>query len=175
MPWQAQTRAIVLAAGAGTRFGGAKVHARFGGRSVLTRVLATLERVGLLDPIVVVGPGAAAVGGATAVVNPDPSQGLASSLQVGWRAATREGTRPQAAIVALGDQPRVRTDVLWALLEAPLDAERPIVAPRYAGSGARNPVRIEVGSIADELIPAFRSGMGGSQDTAGSILPYDPI
>jgi CTP:molybdopterin cytidylyltransferase MocA len=33
------------------------------------------------------------------------------------------------------------------LLEAPIDAARPIVAPRYAGSEARNPVRIEVTAV----------------------------
>jgi ubiquinone/menaquinone biosynthesis C-methylase UbiE len=46
-------------------------------------------------------------------------------------------------VLALGDQPLVRPDVLAKLGTAPLDPNRPIVAPRYAGSDAHNPVRVE--------------------------------
>jgi CTP:molybdopterin cytidylyltransferase MocA/SAM-dependent methyltransferase len=153
MAAQPQIRGLVLAAGAGSRFGGDKLHARFGGRTILQHVLATGEIVGLFDQIVVVPPGSGEVGGATAAVNPDPGRGLSSSLRVGWAAATAPGAREvQAVLVGLGDQPRVRKDVLRALMNAPLDADRPVVAPRYAGSAARNPVRIELGAIADDLV-----------------------
>ena len=167
MPKQPQIRGVVLAAGAGSRFGGRKLEARFGGRQVLQHVLATLETVGLLDPVIVVGPDGPAIhpGAGTAVVNSDPGRGLASSLQVGWAAAVEQRAgqeqRPiDAVVVALGDQPQVRRDVLWALMGAPLDAARPIVAPRYADSGARNPVRIEAGSIADALVGAATGDRG---------------
>ena len=143
---RAKIGAIVLAAGAGSRFGGAKLEARLDGKPVLQHVLDTLAEAGIDDPVVVT-PGSLTAeiewGAARPVTNPDPGRGLASSLQVGWGAAMGGSEPPDAAIVALGDQPLVRPDVVAALVAAPLDATRPIVAPRYAGSSARNPVRLE--------------------------------
>jgi SAM-dependent methyltransferase len=95
------------------------------------------------------------------VVNPEPGRGLSSSLQLGWAAARAQGAQPAGAIlVVLGDQPRLPPNVVRALMAAPLDAARPIVAPRYAKSGARNPVRIEVGALADELIASATGDRG---------------
>jgi CTP:molybdopterin cytidylyltransferase MocA/ubiquinone/menaquinone biosynthesis C-methylase UbiE len=138
--------AIVLAAGAGTRFGGAKLEAQLDGRPVLQHVLDALAAVGIEDPVVVTAaPMAATIKwrAARPTTNPDPGRGLASSLQVGWEAAMDRDEPPDAVIVALGDQPLVRAEVLAALVAAPPDATRPIVAPRYGGSGARNPLRLE--------------------------------
>ena len=138
--------AIVLAAGAGSRFGGAKLEARLDGKPVLQHVLDGLAEAGIGDPVVVTaGPLATEIewGAARPVTNPDPRRGLASSLQVGWAAAMGVAEPPDAVIVALGDQPLVRGDVLGSLLAAPVDADRPIVAPRYGRTGARNPVRLE--------------------------------
>ncbi len=150
-------RTIVLAAGTGRRFGGGKLDARFAGRPILQHVLDALAAAGLDEPVVVVaGPddaqpasGSAPPGSidwrqAERVANPDPTRGLATSLQVGWHAAMACDPAPDAVLVVLGDQPRLRPDVIRALLDAPLDASRPIVAPRYAASEARNPVRIEL-------------------------------
>ncbi len=137
---------IVLAAGAGSRFGGAKLEARLDGKPVLQHVLDALAEAGIDDPVVVTAaPLLADIewGAARPVTNPEPERGLASSLQVGWAAAMNESEPPDAVIVALGDQPMVRPDVVAALVAIPLDATRPIVAPRYAGSSARNPVRLE--------------------------------
>jgi CTP:molybdopterin cytidylyltransferase MocA/SAM-dependent methyltransferase len=138
--------AIVLAAGAGSRFGGAKLEARLDGKPVLQHVLDALAEAGIDDPIVVTaGPLTAEIewGAARPVTNPDPGRGLASSLQVGWASTMDARELPDAVIVALGDQPLVRADVVASLVAAPLDATRPIVAPRYASSSARNPVRLE--------------------------------
>ena len=143
---QRRVGAIVLAAGAGSRFGGAKLEARLDGKPVLQHVLDALAEAGIDDPVVVTaGPLAAEIewGAARPVTNPDPGRGLASSLQVGWASAMDAPEPPDAVIVALGDQPLVRADVVAALVAAPLDATRPIVAPRYAGTSARNPVRLE--------------------------------
>jgi CTP:molybdopterin cytidylyltransferase MocA/SAM-dependent methyltransferase len=137
---------IVLAAGAGSRFGGAKLEARLDGNPVLQHVLDALAAAGIDDPVVVTaGPLGAEIewGAARPVTNPEPAQGLSSSLKVGWDAAMDGPEPPDAVIVALGDQPLVRADVLAALIAAPLDATRPIVAPRYGATSARNPVRLE--------------------------------
>jgi CTP:molybdopterin cytidylyltransferase MocA/SAM-dependent methyltransferase len=137
--------AIVLAAGEGSRFGGPKLDARLDGRPVLQHVLDALANVGVDDPVVVTSGPIESIEwrAARPVTNPDPARGLSSSLRVGWDAAMGAPEPPDAVIVALGDQPLVRPQVLAAVLDEPLDPSRPIVAPRYAGSDARNPVRLE--------------------------------
>lgn len=160
-----RVRAIVLAAGAGSRFGGRKLEARIAGRPILQHVLDALAAAGLDDPIVVLAPDSGvepgiAWRGAQRVVNPDPGRGLASSLQLGWTAATVADPAPDAILVVLGDQPRLEPDVIRALVAAPLDAARPVVAPRYAGSDARNPVRIETGESGARLVHAASGDRG---------------
>ena len=137
--------AIVLAAGAGSRFGGGKLAARIDGRPVLQHVLDRLAEAGIDDPVVVTAePMTTDIEwrAARPVTNPDPARGLASSLGIGWDAAMDVPEPPAAVLVALGDQPLVRGDVLRLLMNAPLDPGRPVVAPHYARSWARNPVRL---------------------------------
>lgn len=140
--------AIVLAAGTGSRFGGGKLLARLDGRPILQHVLDALAEAGIEDPFVVLGDDAEAL---EAVVNwraarrarnPDPDRGLAGSLRIGWRAATRAARSPAAVLVVLGDQPRLAPAVIRALVAQPRDPARPVVIARHA-DGARNPVRLE--------------------------------
>jgi CTP:molybdopterin cytidylyltransferase MocA/SAM-dependent methyltransferase len=140
--------AIVLAAGAGSRFGGGKLLASLEGRPILQHVLDALATAGIDDPVVVVGPDArrldAAISWRSArrVVNAEPERGLSSSLQLGWTAATAVDAPPSSVLVLLGDQPRVDPSTIRALVAQPLDPARPIVVAHHA-DGARNPVRIE--------------------------------
>jgi CTP:molybdopterin cytidylyltransferase MocA len=147
-----RVRAVVLAAGAGARFGGRKLEARVDGKPVLRHVLEALAETGLDRPIVVVAAGSADWPESEAVVNPAPARGLASSLKRGWSQATLADPPPDAVLVVLGDQPLLRPDVVHALVAAPLDPVRPIVAPRYSGTEAHNPLRVEVsaGRLIDE-------------------------
>jgi CTP:molybdopterin cytidylyltransferase MocA len=169
----AQVRAIVLAAGAGSRFGGDKLEARVDGKPIIQHVLDALADAGLDDPIVVVGARAPTTTDwrrAELARNPDPARGMSSSLHVGWDAATRdrEDRRPSnAVLVVLGDQPLVRPEVIRALAAAPVDPERPIVAPRYGQSGAHNPVRID--ATAGELVHAASGDRG-----LGPIIEANP-
>ena len=148
--------AIVLAAGSASRFGGVKLLATLGGRPVLQHVLDALAEAGVADVVVVLGSGADAIEGAIAwrterrVRNPDPSRGLSSSLLVGL-AAVPAGAA--SALIVLGDQPALRSDVIRELLDAPADEARPIVVPRYADDAARNPVRLDRAAfaLADEV------------------------
>lgn len=100
---------LVLAAGAGTRFGGPKALARLDGRTLLDHAV-TILRDGGCDPVyAVVGAAAEAVRGAAtsgfvAVVNPDWAEGLASSLQAGLAALD---PRSRAVVVSLVDQPGI--------------------------------------------------------------------
>ncbi len=135
--------AIVLAAGAGSRFGGHKLLATIEGRPILQHVLDRIVDTGIGETVVVLGEDAEAVEMAIdwrserRVRNPDPGRGLSSSLQVGIEALD-EGVG--AALVVLGDQPRLSIQVISALLAVPRTADLPIVVPAYTGDGGRNPV-----------------------------------
>ncbi|MGZ3586734.1 MAG: NTP transferase domain-containing protein [Candidatus Limnocylindrales bacterium] len=139
----ARVGAVVLAAGAATRFGGGKLLADLEGRPVLQHVLDALAGLRFGETVVVVGDDCAAVEqaikwhGERRVCNPEPERGLASSLRVGMATL---GMGLQAALIVLGDQPSVRPEVVKALLEAEGAGRRPVVVPRYAEGGGRNPV-----------------------------------
>ena len=138
--------AVVLAAGAGSRFGGDKLTAKVDGKAVLQHVLDTLAEAGIADPVVVLGaPLHAGIewGAARPVTNPDPSRGLSSSLSVGWEAALAGEPRPDAILVALGDQPLLRADAVRLITSQPFDAVRPVVAAEHGAGGPPNPVRLE--------------------------------
>ena len=138
--------AVVLAAGAASRFGGGKTLARLDGRPLLQHVLDAVAMAPIRDVVVVTPPQAAALGEAIEwraerrVENPHPEAGLASSLQVGLAALDAE---VGAAIVLLADQPRVRPIVIRRIADAWRGGAGPIVAPRYSQDAAPNPVLID--------------------------------
>ena len=142
-PEAAAVSAVVLAAGAASRFGGVKLLAELGGRPVLQHVLDALDGQDLGEIVVVLGDDAEAIEqgmtwrGERRVRNPDPARGLSSSLAVGLASIVPTGA---AALIVLGDQPGLRADTVRALLEQPDDPARPVVVPRYEGDEARNPV-----------------------------------
>ena len=120
--------AVILAAGASTRFGSPKQLAPLGAGTVLDAVVE-LARGGGLDPIVVVLPSTVPPPpGVIAVVNDAADQGMSRSLRLGLGAVPREAA---AALILLGDQPTVSPSVIAELLRA--RGERPIVAARAAG------------------------------------------
>jgi molybdenum cofactor cytidylyltransferase len=139
-----RVRPLILAAGAGSRFGGGKLAAHIDGRPILQHVIEIARDASLGRTILVVGPDSPAgidAGDAELVRNPAPAQGLSSSLRLGWAAAMTGDS--DAVLVLLGDQPLVDPEVVRALVSLPLDPSRPIAAARYQGSSAPNPVRIE--------------------------------
>lgn len=137
--------AVVLAAGAGSRFGGGKLLAELAGRPLLDHTLEAIEGAGLAETIVVLGPGMdelaaiAARRGARTVHNPAPERGLSSSVRVGLGAIS---PGCDAALLVLGDQPRTSAAAIRALIAAPLPAGREIVIPRYAAGGGANPALV---------------------------------
>lgn len=138
--------AIVLAAGAASRFGGGKVLAHLDDRPLLQHVLDAVAMASVREVIVVIPPAADAIEEGISwrterrVVNPHPERGLASSLQVGLSAVSSEAG---AAVVLLADQPRVRSIVIRRLVDAWKAGAGPIVAPRYSRDAAPNPVVID--------------------------------
>ncbi len=102
---------LVLAAGAGRRYGGPKALVEVGGRLLVERALGTLREGGCGPLVVVLGAGAAEVtaraelSGAVAVVNEGWPTGMGSSLRAGL--AALGGTGAEAVVVLLVDTPGV--------------------------------------------------------------------
>jgi molybdenum cofactor cytidylyltransferase len=144
--------AVVLAAGAGSRFSpqsGAKLLSDLGGRPLLEHALVEIRRFGPAATVVVLGHGAALIDqaiewrGELRIINHAPQRGLASSLQAGIHALLALRDEFDGAFIVLGDQPRLRGEVLEALALAAgraRTADRPLVVPRYEVPGPHNPV-----------------------------------
>jgi CTP:molybdopterin cytidylyltransferase MocA len=129
---------VVLAAGAGSRFGGRKLSAALDGRPILDHVIGAARAAGLEPLIVVVGPGSdLRPKGAQRVVNERPDRGLSTSLQAGLAALPDDAS---AAVILLGDQPLVRAKTIRALVAVADAAQGYAVLPRYADGGGPNPV-----------------------------------
>jgi molybdenum cofactor cytidylyltransferase len=171
---------VILAAGAGVRFGGGKVRAPLDGRPLVGHVLVAARAAGLSRIVLVLGRDAvavraallardpAALDGVLLAVNGAPERGLASSLRLGLAVATAEPA-PAGVLVLLGDQPRVRPEVIEALLGAAATAAAGTfaVAPAYVGDGAPNPALL--------LPPAWPTAMALEGDRGvGPILAADP-
>jgi len=177
-PDGARFAAIVLAAGAGSRFGGGKLLAPLEGRPILQHVLERLEAADLDEVIVVVGADADAVEGAIdasaarLVVNPVPDEGLSSSLKVGIGALSDDA---DAALIALGDQPLLPPRAVRALLEADAQPGRPIVVPVYGDGMGRNPVllRREAFALIDQT--TGDRGLGPLIDAHPELVHEIPI
>jgi CTP:molybdopterin cytidylyltransferase MocA/SAM-dependent methyltransferase len=138
--------AVVLAAGAGSRFGGGKLLASLAGRAVLQHVLDRLADAGVEDVVVVLGDDAEAIEKAMdwrrerRMRNPDPGRGLSSSVRIGIEGLDSAVDR---ALIVLGDQPLISVETIRALLDASPDRARPIVVPVYGVDGGRNPVLLD--------------------------------
>jgi molybdenum cofactor cytidylyltransferase len=111
---------LILAAGEGRRFGGAKQLADVGGRPLLAHAVGAMLAVAAIDPVVVVlGARAEEVragvdmGRASVVVAEDWASGQSASLRAGLRALGDVG----AAVVTLGDMPFVTPAVIAGVLQ----------------------------------------------------------
>lgn len=125
--------AVVLAAGESRRFGSPKQLALLDGRTLLEHVLEAARSAGLRPVVAVVPvwltrPAAATDPGLTWVRNPAPERGMSHSLRLGLAALPPE---VEAAVVLLGDEPRVPPSHLRALVAA--RGPHPFVATRVDG------------------------------------------
>src|SRR5437899_7374258 len=128
--------AIVLAAGFARRMGRQKLLLELRGKPVVRwTVEAIMPHVA--DTLIVTGQDDEAVRGALAglavrfTVNPRPQAGQGSSIAVG-AAALKPWTA--AALVALGDQPRLPDGLIPRLLAERERTGKAIVAPVYRGT-----------------------------------------
>jgi CTP:molybdopterin cytidylyltransferase MocA len=133
--------AVLLAAGAGSRFGGGKLLAPFGGRPLIEATLSGLHGAPVDEIMVVVGKDAEELRsvcepyGARVIENPDWARGMSTSVRAGLLACA---PRARAAVVALADQPLVGAEAVARLVEAFEDGAK--VATATFGGEPRNPV-----------------------------------
>ena len=133
--------AILLAAGAGSRFGGSKLLAPFRGRPLIETALSELRESPVDEIIAVVGAEGEKLRricssyGVRLVENPDWTEGISTSVRAGLRAC-RPGAR--AAVVALADQPLVGAAAVERLVKA-FEEGAEIAVATYGGR-LRNPV-----------------------------------
>ena len=139
--------AVILAAGAGSRFGGHKLAAELDGRPLLQHVLDVVAVVPLVRVVVVLAPDGGGLErvawrGAVRIVNPEPARGLSSSLRMGLDACDAGGDL-DGLFILLGDQPMTAVSTLVAMSavasQAIVEGARAVV-PDYAGGGGANPV-----------------------------------
>jgi nicotine blue oxidoreductase len=161
--------AIVLAAGAGSRFGGGKLLASLGGRPLIAAVLDNLREAPVDEIIVVVGADAGRLRevceryGVRTVDNEEWELGQSTSVLAGLRAC---GAKTRAAVVLLGDQPFVGARAVERLVAAFAGGARVAVAT-YGGK-RRNPVL-----FSREVWPLLETGLTGDEG-ARSVLRRHP-
>ena len=106
---------LVLAAGAGRRFGGPKALVEFGGERLVDRAVRVVSAGGCAPVVVVAGAAPLDVPGALVVDNPDWATGMGSSLRTGLAALCGPAT---AALIILVDTPGLGPDAVRRLVHA---------------------------------------------------------
>jgi molybdenum cofactor cytidylyltransferase len=109
------TAAVILAAGASTRFGSPKQAVRIGGRTMLEIIAAVARDAGLTPVIAVVPPSVPVPAFVVPEVNPDADAGISRSLRMGLAAVPHDA---EAAVVLLGDEPGLTVEAIRAVLGA---------------------------------------------------------
>ena len=127
---------MVLAAGLSSRMGAPKVLLPWeGNRTILEHIILQVLAAGVEQIVVVTGRAAedmrqiAEGAGARTVHNPDYQTGeMLSSLKVGLKALPQQIA---AALVVLGDQPRIQVETVRAVVAAFAEGRSGIIAPSY--------------------------------------------
>ncbi len=138
---------VLLAAGGSNRLGRPKQLVDWGGRPLLSHVIAEVAAWPAEQLVVVIGASADEIlgevdfGPAEVVVNPEWEEGMASSLRAGLDVVSRTA-RLEAAFVALGDQPAVDSAVPERLLGAYRVSRSQAMVPKYRYARG-NPVLVD--------------------------------
>ena len=172
-----QFDAIVLAAGSGTRFGGGKLLAPWGGGVLLHGALAAARAAPVRTVTVVVGAGADAVADAARRYDPGIRIVLAQDHAEGMGASLRAGVAGLAAdcagaFVFLGDMPRVPTAVLAPMADA-VRAGALAAAPLFDGRRG-NPVLLASALFPGLLALTGDAGARGVLQGLGDRLALVP-
>jgi molybdenum cofactor cytidylyltransferase len=131
---------ILLAAGLSTRFGRQKLLQPYRGELLVRKTARCFLDAGL-QPVVAVVSNAPAFADAlaglpvTMVENPNPEDGVSTSIAIGLRALPETSS---AALIGVADQPYLTADAIQALLDAFLPGR--IVVPRFGDHRGNPPV-----------------------------------
>jgi len=151
--------AVLLAAGAGSRFGGGKLLASYKGWPLIETALSGLRGSPVDEIIVVVGAegerlrNVAAEHGARLVENPEWEEGMSTSVRAGIRACSPEA---RAALISLADQPLVGAEAVERLVGA-FEGGAEVAVATYEGE-PRNPV-----IFSREVWPLLRRELSGDK------------
>jgi CTP:molybdopterin cytidylyltransferase MocA len=167
--------AVVLAAGAGSRFGGPKQ------RLLLPYVLERLSRSPVDQVVVVAGAHPLEAGAIPVVECPEWERGVGASLRCGLAAL---GPGVEAAVVCLADGPNLAPEAVRRVLAAWRAGAGTIVAAAYAGHRGHPVVlgRAAWDAVPDEgmkalpatLVPCDDLGTPGDVDSADDIGRLEP-
>lgn len=165
--------ALVLAAGAGRRFGGGKLLAPWRGAPLLHGALAAAKAAPAGSTTVVTGADAEAVAAcarafdpAVRIVHaPDHAEGMAASLRAGLASLPPE---VRVALVFLGDMPRVPHGVPRQLVRA-VEEGAPAAAPVFGGRRG-NPVALSQALFAQAMALSGDAGARGVLQGLGDQL-----
>jgi len=134
--------ALILAAGAGSRFGSHKLLALWRGRPLVAHVIATttaLRDAGMVGGVTAVareGDDAVAAllrqSGIRLVPNTHPERGLAHSLRLGLGALAALSPAPEGALIFLADQPATPPEAAEEVIRAWQLGGSAVVRPRYS-------------------------------------------
>jgi CTP:molybdopterin cytidylyltransferase MocA len=158
--------AVVLAAGAATRFGSPKQ------RLLLPGVLARLREAPVDEVVVVAGAFPLELDSARVVRCPDWERGPGASLRCGLAALAAEAA---AAVVVLADGPDLAPEAVSRVLDAWRTSSAPLVAASYGGSRG-HPIVVArelwsavpdegLRAFEPELVPCDDLGAPGDVDT----------
>ena len=151
--------AVVLAAGAASRFGAPKQ------RLFLPAVVAALRATASVDEIVVVtGAYRLEIPGVHVAFCAEWARGPGASLRCGLRSL---GDDAEAAVVVLADGPRLSRDAIERVLAAWREGESDVVAASYGGDRG-HPVL--VGRAAWHAIPDE-----GARSLEAALVPCDDL
>ncbi len=160
--------AILLAAGGGSRFGGGKLLAQFGGRPLVLAALDALAGAPVDETVVVLGANAEEMRricepyDVRTVENPEWEQGQSTSVLAGLRALSPEAL---AAVVLLGDQPFVGPEAVGRLVAA-FEGGARIAVATYGGR-RRNPVL-----FSREVWPLLEEELAGDEGARSVLRRY---
>ena len=165
--------AIVLAAGAGSRFGGGKLLAPYDGRPLIEATLANLSAAPVGETVVVVGEDATRLRevcepyGVRVVENPDWALGQSTTVRVGLTACEGSpGTR--AAVVLLADQPLIGSGAVERLVGA-FEGGAKVAVATYGGK-PRNPVL-----FSREVWPLLLRELSGDEGARGFLRGHPEL
>ena len=127
--------AVILAAGQSIRMGQPKMLLPWGQMTVIEKVISTLLEAGIDDLHVVTGGNHLEIEGALSryrvnfTFNPDYTDGeMLSSVKIGLKSITGES---EAALIVLGDQPQIESQVIEMITERYLSSHDKIIVPSF--------------------------------------------